>query len=234
MKFTGFERSALHQLEHLPSFDAAGYARHRDALNRGLIAPARALIGEVALDLDTPLTTARGSVSPLHADLRFAPAGAPRYKDHLLLTAWHGPDKKTGPTLWIRVDSSSVGFASGVAFTPAIRERWRAAVAGAGGARFSSLLDELRKRHVRHELEIAGDALRRVPPPWTDDHPRAELLRKTGFQVRFRIRLPREVERPEFAAWCAEHLTTLLPTHRWLVKHLLMDHDASDLQWFSY
>jgi hypothetical protein len=124
------------------------------------------------------------------------------------------------------VDSSSVGFASGVAFTPAIRERWRAAVGGAGGARFASLLDELRKRHARHELEVAGDALRRVPPPWTDEHPRAELLRKTGFQVRFRIPLPREVERSEFAPWCAEHLSELLPTHGWLVKHLFMENDA--------
>jgi hypothetical protein len=226
MKFAGFERSALQQLEHLPSFDAAGYARHREELNRGLIAPARALIGEVALDLDAPLTTARGSVSPLHTDLRFAPAGAPRYKDHLLLTAWHGSDKKTGPTLWIRVDSASVGFASGVALTPAIRERWRAAVGGAGGARLASLLDELRKRHARHEVEVAGDALRRVPPPWTDEHPRAELLRKTGFQVRFRMPLPPEVERHELAAWCAGHLSELLPTHRWLVKHVFMENHA--------
>jgi len=226
MKFAGFERSALQQLEHLPSLDAAGYARHREALSRGLVAPARALIGEVALDLDAPLTTARGSVSPLHTDLRFAPAGAPRYKDHLLLTTWHGPDKKTGATLWIRVDSSSVGFASGVAFTPAIRERWRAAVGGAGGVRFASLLDELRKRHARHQVEVAGDTLRRVPPPWTDEHPRAELLRKTGFQVRFRIPLPREAVRPDFAAWCAEHLSELLPTHRWLVKHLFSKGDA--------
>lgn len=226
MKFTGFDRSALDQFERLPSLDAACCARHRDELNRGLIAPARALVDEVVRDFDAPLTTSRGSVSPLHADLRFAPAGSPRYKDHLLLTAWHGSDKKTGPTLWIRVDSSSVGFASGVAFTPAIRERWRAAVGGAGGARFASLLDELRKRHARHELEVAGDALRRVPPPWTDEHPRAELLRKTGFQVRFRIPLPREAERPEFAPWCAERLSELLPTHRWLVEHLFTEDDA--------
>ena len=211
MKFAGFERSALQQLERLPSFDAAGYARHREALNRGLILSARTLIEEVAAALDAPLTTARGSVSPLHTDLRFTPAGAPRYKDHLLLTAWHGPDKKTGPTLWIRIDSSSVGFASGLAFTPAIRERWRAAVGGARGARFASQLDGLRTRHARHEVEVAGDTLRRVPPPWTDEHPRAELLRKTGFQVRFRVPLPREVERPEFAAWCAERLNELLP-----------------------
>jgi len=227
MTFSGFSRSALDELGRLPSLDAAGYASRREQLNSGLIVPARGLLEEVVAQLDVPLTTsARASVSPLHTDLRFAPAGAPRYKDHLLLTAWHGSDKKTGATLWIRVDSSSVGFASGVAFTLAIRERWREAVGGAGGARFASLLDELRDRHARHELEVAGDAVRRVPPPWTDEHPRAELLRKTGLQVRFRMPLPREVERPEFAPWCAEHLSELLPTHRWLVKHLFMEDDA--------
>ncbi len=226
MKFTGFDRSALDELERLPSLDARGYARHREALNRGLVAPARALLEEVVAGLDASLTTSRASVSPLHADLRFAQAGAPRYKDHLLLTAWHGPDKKTGPTLWIRVDSSSVGFASGMAFTPVVRERWRAAVGGAGGARIASLLDELRKRQGRHDLEVAGDAVRRVPPPWTDEHPRAELLRKTGFQVRFRIPLPREAERPAFGPWCAQRLSELLPTHRWLVKYLYAEEDA--------
>ena len=29
----------------------------------------------------------------------------------------HGADKKSGPTMWLRIDSSSVGFASGVPFT---------------------------------------------------------------------------------------------------------------------
>lgn len=53
-----------------------------------------------------------------------------------------------------------------------------------------------------------------------------ERLPSLGFQVRFRIPLPRKVERPEFAPWCAEHLSELLPTHRWLVTHLFMEDDA--------
>lgn len=227
MTFSGFIRSALDELGRLPSLDAVGYASRREQLNNGLLVPARALLDEVVAQLDAPLTTsARASVSPLHTDLRFAAAGAPRYKDHLLLTTWHGPDKKFGPTLWIRVNSTSVGFASGIAFTPLVRERWRAAVAGAAGARLATLIDESRKRHARHEFEVAGDSVHRVPQPWTDEHPRAELLRKTGFQVRFRIPLPREVERPEFAPWCAERLSELLPTHRWLVKHLFKEDNA--------
>jgi Conserved hypothetical protein (DUF2461) len=226
MTFSGFRRSALDELGRLPSLDAVGYASRREQLNNGLIVPARALLDEVVAQLDAPLTTsARASVSPLHTDLRFAAASAPRYKDHLLLTTWHGSDKKFGPTLWIRVDSTSVGFASGVAFTPAVRERWRAAVAGTAGARLATLIDDLRKRHGHHDFEVAGDTVHRVPPPWTDAHPRSELLRKTGFQVRFRFQLPRESERPEFGPWCAERLHELLPAHRWLVKYIYSKDD---------
>jgi hypothetical protein len=227
MSFAGFARPALDELQLLPGLDAAEYAARRELLNSGLVVPARALLEEVIARLQVPLTvSARGSVSPLHTDLRFAPAGAARYKDHVLLTAWHGPDKKAGPVLWIRVDSTSVGFASGVLFTPPVRERWRAAVGGAAGARLASALDELQRRHARHELEVAGDAVQRVPAPWSDDHLRAELLRKTGFQVRFQLPLPREVERPAFAPWCAERWSELLPTHQWLVKHLYTEKDA--------
>lgn len=219
MSFTGFDRAVLERLARLPGLDAAGYARERDALGRGLLTPAHALVSEVVTALDVPLTTSRASVSPLHTDLRFAPPGAPRYKDHLLLTAWHGADKKLGPTLWIRVDASSVGFASGVAFTPPLRERWRTNVAAAPGAKLATILEELVARHAGHDLEIAGDELRRVPSPWTEEHPRAALLRKTGFQVRFRVGLPRDVG-PAFAPWCAAHLRELLPVHRWLVKNV--------------
>lgn len=227
MSFAGFDPSALGELARLPSLGAAGYAARRELLRDGLVLPARALLEEVVARLDAPLTISpRASVSPLHADLRFARAGAPRYKDHLLLTAWHGPDKKTGPTLWIRLDSTAVGFASGVPFTPPVRERWRAAVAGAAGARIASLLDELRARHARHGFEVAGEVVQRVPPPWADDHPRAQLLRKIGFQVRFRLPLPSNAARPGFAAWCAERSKELLPTHRWLVQHLLEQKDA--------
>jgi hypothetical protein len=221
MTFTGFDRAALNELRKLPRLDAAAYALRRDLLHAGLIEPARTLLDEVVAELDAPLTTsARGSVSPLHTDLRFAPPGAPRYKDHLLLTAWHGADKKAAPTLWIRIDTDSVGFASGLAFTPAVRTQWRASIAAAPGAQLAGHLQDLGSRHARHELEIAGDELQKVPSPWSREHPRADLLRKTGFQVRFRLSLGREVTTAALVRRCASAWNELLPTHRWLVKHL--------------
>lgn len=228
MTFNGFERSALAELDRLPHLDASGYASRRELLGTGLITPARALLSQLVRGLAAPLTTSpRGSFSPLHTDLRFAPPGAPRYKDHLLLTAWHGHDKKSGPTLWLRLDSTTVGFASGLPFTPAVRDRWRAAVGGPRGELLAAQLGALRSRHAGHDVEVAGERLRRVASPWTDEHPRADLLRMTGFQVRFRLPLPREVEGAAFVPWCIAYLDELLPTHRWLVNHL---YEGSDSQ----
>ncbi len=219
--FSGFDPQALSLLKKLPTFDEQRFADARPLLASGVREPGAALIEEVARTLDPTLTVSRrSSVSPLHRDLRFAKPGAPRYKDHLLLTAWTGKDKKTAPTLWIRVDAESVGFASGIAFTPALRARWRVAVASDSGDVLSQHVAALTKSHAAHHLDVAGRELKSVPRPWTSDHPRADLLRHTSFQVRFREPLPRLASQANFAAWCVERLKELLPVHDWLVSEL--------------
>lgn len=216
--FEGFDPAALALLERLPAMSPDEFAVFKPTLKRGVIDPGAALIGEVADRLDADLTVVpRSSVSPLHRDLRFAAAGTPRYKNHLLLTTWQGDDKKSSPTFWIRVDAQQVGFASGIGFTPAIRERWRAAVGGIEGEELDDTLERLR---VECGAEVAGDELKRVPSPFDDDHPRADLLRRTGFQVRLIESLPEPPAAPECAEWCTERLGQLLPVHRWLVTNL--------------
>ena len=59
-----------------------------------------------------------------------------------------------------------------------------------------------------------------MPAPFDTDHPRADLLRHTGFQVRFVDDLPAIVTSPEFVDWCVERLSALLPVHRWLLAQL--------------
>ncbi len=218
MNFTGFDPAAIALLAELPEWDADQYAAHKAELAAGLTQPALALIQDVAGRLDADLTvTSRGSLSPLHRDLRFATEASPRYKDHLLLTAWEGADKRTSPTLWIRLDSERAGFASGIGFTPEIRDRWRAAVGGDEGGDLRAVLDRL---IAAREIDIAGDEVKRVPTPFDAEHPRADLLRKTGFQVRFTEDLPDAIDGPSFADWCTERLQTLLPVHHWLTRQL--------------
>jgi uncharacterized protein (DUF2461 family) len=220
--FQGFDREAVELLRTLPSLDAESYAAHRERLAEGLLKPGAELIGELVPRLDLGIGGGpRSSVSPLHTDLRFAPAGSPRYKDHLLLTAWHGPDKRSGVTLWIRIDADTVGFACGVAFTPQVRDRWRQAVAGEGGEELARSLAALEAAHRDHGFEILGELLKRPPSPWDEQHPRAELLRRTAFQLRFAEALPAElVERPELARWCGQRVDELEPVLRWLVAVL--------------
>ena len=218
MSFDGFDPSAVALLADLPDWDADRYAAEKRRLADGVTKPGLALITAVAGRLDADLVVAaRSSVSPLHRDLRFAPAGSPRYKDHLLLTTWEGADKRTAPMFWIRVDAERVGFASGIGFTPEIRDRWRDAVGGRFGEELAGELDALA---ATRGAEIAGDEVKRVPAPFDADHPRAALLRKTSFQVRFVDELPDSIGSPDFAGWCADRLGVLLPVHRWLVRHV--------------
>lgn len=218
LTFTGFDQDALALLDEMPGWDAEAYSDHRVQLARGVTQPGLALITEVAKGLDANLTVeARRSVSPLHRDLRFAAAGTPRYKDHLLLTAWEGIQKQISPILWIRIDAHSAGFASGMAFTPAVRDDWRKAIGGAAGEELVGALEAL---STRNDFHVTGDTVKKVPSPWLEDHPRADLLRLTGFQVRFRVDLPEVVARPDFAEWCVEQLAALLPIHRWLIHEL--------------
>lgn len=218
MTFDGFDSGAIASLAELPGWDADRYAGDKARLVAGVTRPGLALIETVADRLDADLTVvARSSVSPLHRDLRFAPAGSPRYKDHLLLTTWEGSDKRSAPTFWIRVDADRAGFASGIGFSPVIRDRWRSSVGGSKGAELAAELDRL---IAERDAEVAGDELKKVPTPFAADHPRGDLLRKIGFQVRFIEPLPDTIGSPAFADRCTERLSELLPVHRWLVRHL--------------
>ena len=52
--------------------------------------------------------------------------------------------------------------------------RFREAVAAAGsGAKLAAIVDELREKGY----DVGGRELKRVPPPYQQDHPRADLLR---------------------------------------------------------
>jgi hypothetical protein len=105
------------------------------------------------------------------------------------------------------------------------RQQFRNAVAGARGKALDAALITLRRKHARHALEVAGEQLKKVPQPWSADHERADLLRLTSFQVRFREAVPRVMAQPGFVAWCAERLQELMPVHRWLVRELLSERE---------
>lgn len=219
--FTGFPQTGLDFLAGLGDKDKAWFDENRTIYDTDVVGPAKAFVvelGELLADRISggieyqPKTN--GSIAPINNDLRFKPDASP-YKDHLMFKFWEGPDKSLAPMLWVRMSPlDGVGFASGIAINKP--DRWREAIDEHG----SAFAAELAALIATTKAEVAGQDLKRVPKPYAEDHPRGDLLRHKGFQVRWVEKTPKSITTAKFADWCAGQLERTKPIHDWLVTHL--------------
>ena len=221
---SSFPAAAVDLLAELPGHAAGWTKANADRYATDLMDPLRELVDELGERLRSDVSagivsepTVRGSISPINTDQRFAGPDAPPYKDHVLLRFWEGPKKQTAPTLFVRLGTDGIGLASGVPLTGPLRDRWRSAVAADTGAEVAAILDGL----AADGCEVAGDLLAKVPKPHDPDHPRAELLRRTGgLQVRRLHDLPAVEGVGPFADATAKLLGDFTDLHRWLVANV--------------
>ena len=157
MAFTGFSASGLSFLTALGDQDRDWFQAHKKQYDAEVAQPAKDFVDAMSALLQehvSPLVVGQpktnGSIAPINNDLRFNPDAAP-YKDHLLLKWWEGGDKKTAPTLWVRLSEEQVGFASGIALGDV--DRWRASVGGDDGAALAAALSTLGDRF---DIDVAG------------------------------------------------------------------------------
>jgi len=224
MTFAGFGADGLALLAALPTRDKDWFAAHKAEYNEQLLEPAKgfaaAMIEALQDDVSPGIEGApkvNGSISPINNDLRFSP-DKPPYKDHYLFKWWEGPEKKTAPTLWVRLTADEVGLATGAMFSPAALERWRSAVAAdETGARLADAVAELVSKK---KADIVGAELKRVPKPYEQDHPRGDLLRHKWLQIRWLEPTPSSIGSAAFVDWCSDRLVAAGAVHRWLVDHL--------------
>lgn len=222
-EFSGFPTEGLDFLRELGGRDKPWFDENRKIYDESVVKPTRAFvtaIGEGLADGFAPdivaVPKANGSISPINNDLRFSPDKSP-YKDHLLLRFWEGPDKKAAPTLFIRLGPDEIGFATGAAIGST--ERWRELIDDetTGGA----LVAALKKLGKGRSLDVAGEGYKRVPKPYAEDHPRADLLRhKGGFQARWPEPVPASITSTKFVGHCLKRLEACSEVHRWLVDNL--------------
>lgn len=221
--FSGFPREGLEFLTILGGKDKAWFDDNRSTYEQAVVAPTKAFVvalGERLTDEIAPGIVAQpktnGSIAPINNDLRFSPDRAP-YKNHLLLKFWDGDNKKTAPTLWVRISETEIGFASGAPF-PSV-ERWRELVAAdSTGGELDAILTQLGRGR---KLDIAGRDYKKVPKPYDDDHPRADLLRhKHGIQARWPEPTPASVTRASFVDWCLRRLNACADLHHWFTANL--------------
>lgn len=220
--FAGFPRQGLDLLAELPTFDRQRFQATKARYDATVADPAKAFVAALVPTLVERVSPGvvgvpkvNGSIAPITNDRRFAPDKAP-YKDHLLFRCWEGADKKLAPTLFVRLAPDGVGFASGAAL-PSL-DRWRALVDDdTTGRALAAAIDEV---VAATGAEVVGADLKRVPAPFGAEHPRADLLRHKGLQVRWVEPVPPSVTSARFVAWCARRLEMAAPLHRWLVGHL--------------
>ena len=197
----GFSTEARDLLRELPTRDKTWFEANRPAYQALIAEPAKAFVETVTAELQRDLSPAitgvprvNGSISPINRDIRFSADKTP-YKDHLLFRWWEGADKKTAPTLFVRLDAEEVGFATGAAL-PSL-ETWRALIdAEATGAPLAAAIAALT---AETGAEVAGAEYKRVPKPYASDHARASLLRHKWLQVRWLQPFPEDVAATEFA-----------------------------------
>lgn len=216
--FSGYTPEALDFLGRLPSRTPDWFKAHRKEYDALLVQPTKALVVDLGAALAKHLPDiiaqpkTNGSIGPINNDLRFSP-NKPPYKDHLLLRFWEGATKKTAPTLYVRLTSSQVGFATGV--LPADVSAWRAVIDGPLGEKLDRAINELA---AENDADVVGEGLKRVPAPYPADHPRARLLRFKMLQVRWPEELPDAVHGPEFVEWCLVRLERCFELHRLMMR----------------
>lgn len=218
--FDGFPKDGLALLQDLPTYDKdrfqAEKARYRDGLQQPLKdfvdALGPVLRGEISPGLEFSAKT-HGSIGPINNDVRFNP-DASTYKDHVLLRFWEGDDKRTAPTLYVRLTGTEVGFATGAAFADV--DAYRRAVDEDGDALQAALTALV----AATGADVVGQELKRVPRGYDADHRHGDLLRYKWLQGRWPRPLPTSVGGEEFVRYCAGELAQAAGVHRWLVEHV--------------
>lgn len=220
--FQGFPSEGLAVLRRLGAADKTFFDTNRKLYDDTVVAPTKAFVTAIGEGLAADFAPAivaqpktNGSIAPINNDVRFSPDRSP-YKDHLLLRFWEGENKKTAPTLFIRVSADDVGFATG-AMLPDL-EHWRTLIDDdATGEALAGALAELA---AGRDLDLAGSGYKRVPKPYPADHPRADLLRHKMFQARWSEPAPKVITTPAFVDHCLQRLDACADVHRWLVANL--------------
>lgn len=221
-EFDGFPEEGLQFLAELGGRDRSWFDANREIYEANVVAPTKAFVAAMGDELAAVISPqivaepkTNGSIAPINNDLRFSPDKSP-YKDHLLLRFWQGEPKKLAPTLYVRLSADRVGFATGA--VPEDLDRWRELIDDERTG--SELVEALAALGKGRDLDVAGEAYKRVPKPYPAGHPRGSLLRHKMLQVRWSEPLPKSVHSHRFVGYCVRRLEACADVHHWFVTNL--------------
>ncbi len=223
--FTGFSEQALEFLEDLADHNERSWFQPRKSIfQQHILEPAQAFVADLGpllqklsagIRYDTA-TNGRGSLMRIYRDVRFSKDKRP-YEPSVRMIFWEGDGKKTDvPGYYLHLDPGGVDVYSGIyMFQKPLLAAYREAIVD--DVRGGELVRALHALAAAGDYEIGGESYKRVPTGYGADHPRAPLLRHSGFWTQG-PHIPREeMLKPALLEQCFEQCKAMLPIHRWLI-----------------
>jgi uncharacterized protein (TIGR02453 family) len=153
-----------------------------------------------------------GKVFRANRDIRFSKDKSP-YKTNIAADV--GMGSKGG---YLSLDARGFTVATGrYVMSPEEIAKFRKKVAADGsGAQLAAIVSKLKKSGY----DMGGEELKRVPPPWPQEHPRAELLRHKSLYVWKNYGLKPWLGSASARRYVAKMWTDAQPLNDWFKKNL--------------
>lgn len=200
---------------------AAWFGRNRQRYEEHVAAPAKALVGELAvllpdatgLDVRAEPKVGR-SLFRINRDTRFTADKTP-YKTYVDFLFWVGDGSpREQPAFIMRLMAAGLVVGAGQMGVrgPSLDRLWRDIADRQRGGVLRRIVDDL----VANGADLSEASRANVPRPYPADHPNADLLRRDGFHLARTVAHPAELNGTSFAGWCADALQPFSPLVRWL------------------
>lgn len=210
-QISGLGQNALDFLDALKANNNRDwFAENKARFEDDVKVPALALADQITAGL-AALTGERqkAKLFRIHRDLRFSKDKTP-YNTHIHI-AWSDAEAASAPMWFWGLDTRGFGMGMGVfGFDRAGLEAFRDFMASDKGAVIANLVNDLRNGGIR----ISEPALKRVPPGYPADHPRAEFLRMKAFSAWIEHANRRRALGPTAARHAVDDFSRLLPLYR--------------------
>lgn len=162
-----------------------------------------------------PLKLGPPKIFRIHRDVRFSKDKTP-YKTNVAGTIWLR-EMTTAMYIHIGPDEEFIG-AGTYFFDPPQLPKWRKLVAAdKTGKPLMAIVQKLRKAGY----EVGGhDDYKKVPKPFDETHPRAELLKMRGLTTSFPPMPKGLLHKPQLTEWLVTHAVAQVPLVTWLYKNI--------------
>jgi uncharacterized protein (TIGR02453 family) len=223
--FAGFDRDAVQFLHELAAnMTKEWFAANKERYEARWVAPMQALLDDVAARLAKPYAPVKLGAPKLfriYRDTRFSKDKSP-YKTHVagvipIASNKMGEGGCAAMYMHFGIDEEFIGVGT-YFFDDKQLAKWRKLVAAdKTGAPLAKLVAKLRAAGY----PVGGhDDYKKVPKPYADDHPRAELLKMRGLTGGFPAMPKGMLHDAKLADWLVEHGRATAPLVVWLAQNV--------------